>query len=91
MPREGYRSITLPNALYRELQRKAGLYGTSPQKALEMLLEDPSKLPVLDETFSEKVSEGPVRPTIKLFCLLLMAWLKKRPFMHGRSCGRGCC
>ena len=55
MPRKGYRSLTLPEAVYRELIKKAEVYGTSSQKLIECYLKDNNRVDVFDATFSSRV------------------------------------
>jgi len=47
MPRKGFKSLTLPEDLYCELQDRAKLYGTTVQGIIKMM--------VFDGTFSQKV------------------------------------
>jgi hypothetical protein len=64
MPRKGYRSLTLPEDVYRRIAKRARLYGTSCQKMIELILENDA----FDGTFSYrtggKVPSNPFRPAI---------------------------
>lgn len=51
MPRKGFKSLTLPEDLYCELQDRAKLYGTTVQGIIKMM--------VFDGTFSQKVPSEP--------------------------------
>ena len=64
MPKIGYKSITLPEKLYNNLQENAKEYGTTCQNIIRMLLENPINVDAFDETFlHEKFSENPGQST----------------------------
>jgi len=61
MPRKGFKSLTLPEDLYRSLQERAKLYGTTPQDLIIALLDPPSFLDAGKSNFDE--GSNPVRST----------------------------
>jgi|GEM_PF-2596033 len=63
MPKRGYRSMTLPTKLYRELARCADRYGTTCPEMVRCLLDIMEGDASFDETFAAKVSENPVQST----------------------------
>ncbi|MEN3050187.1 MAG: hypothetical protein ABC585_08030 [Candidatus Methanosuratincola petrocarbonis] len=76
MPREGFKSITVPEGLYEELRRKAELYGTTVQNIIKIAASDGNfchETPSEPQDLGSNPSGPAISPVLKLIHSMIIS------------------